>query len=103
MRDGDPCCVALFRYRETCGVLYVDRRSEVLLFGRFCATLNMDDDKKDDHDAKEQKDSSDPPMFYMENGFVVFTREFHLKRGYCCKSGCRHCPYGFQKEASKAN
>jgi hypothetical protein len=20
-----------------------------------------------------------------------------LKRGYCCKSGCRHCPYGFDK------
>jgi hypothetical protein len=24
----------------------------------------------------------------------VFTREYHLKRGYCCKNGCRHCPYG---------
>ncbi|MDP5027596.1 MAG: DUF5522 domain-containing protein, partial [Flavobacterium sp.] len=19
-------------------------------------------------------------------------------RGYCCKSGCRHCPYGFDKK-----
>lgn len=36
--------------------------------------------------------------FYMENGFVVFTEAYHLKRGYCCKSGCRHCPYGFKKE-----
>jgi hypothetical protein len=21
-----------------------------------------------------------------------------LKRGYCCKSGCRHCPYGYDKK-----
>ena len=31
--------------------------------------------------------------FYIENGYVVFTREYHLKRGYCCKNGCRHCPW----------
>jgi hypothetical protein len=26
-------------------------------------------------------------------GRVVFTANFHLKRGYCCGNGCRHCPY----------
>jgi hypothetical protein len=31
--------------------------------------------------------------YYIENGFKVFTEEYHLKRGYCCKNGCRHCPY----------
>ncbi|MFS4458721.1 DUF5522 domain-containing protein [Bdellovibrio sp. HCB2-146] len=31
--------------------------------------------------------------FYYENGFMVFTEAYHLKRGYCCGSGCRHCPY----------
>jgi hypothetical protein len=31
-------------------------------------------------------------------GYKVFTEKFHLKRGYCCKSGCRHCPYGFDKK-----
>jgi hypothetical protein len=35
--------------------------------------------------------------FYIENGLYVFTREYLLKRGYCCQSGCRHCPYGFVK------
>lgn len=25
----------------------------------------------------------------------VFTRLGHLDRGYCCESGCRHCPYGY--------
>jgi len=35
--------------------------------------------------------------YYIENGLYVFTKWFHLKRGTCCKNGCRHCPYGFKK------
>jgi len=35
--------------------------------------------------------------YYMENGFIVFTELYHLTRGYCCGSGCRHCAYGFKK------
>ena len=31
--------------------------------------------------------------YYLENGNVVFTAAYHLKRGSCCGSGCRHCPY----------
>jgi hypothetical protein len=34
--------------------------------------------------------------FYFENGLFVFTEKYHLKRGSCCQSGCRHCPYGFK-------
>ncbi|MBE2255614.1 MAG: hypothetical protein IAE65_05385 [Ignavibacteria bacterium] len=34
--------------------------------------------------------------YYYENGFIVFTEDYHLKRGYCCKSGCRHCPYNYR-------
>lgn len=26
-------------------------------------------------------------------GFSVFTAAFLVSRGYCCSSGCRHCPY----------
>jgi hypothetical protein len=26
-------------------------------------------------------------------GFTVFTAKFLADRGYCCDSGCRHCPY----------
>lgn len=35
--------------------------------------------------------------FYIENGLFVFTERYHLLRGFCCISGCRHCPYGFKK------
>jgi hypothetical protein len=31
--------------------------------------------------------------FYWEGPFVVFTAAFHLRKGACCGSGCRHCPY----------
>ncbi len=26
-------------------------------------------------------------------GLAVFTARFLADRGYCCDSGCRHCPY----------
>ncbi len=32
--------------------------------------------------------------YYLERGRYVFTAWYHLKRGTCCGSGCRHCPYG---------
>ncbi len=29
------------------------------------------------------------------SGLSVFTASFLARRGYCCSSGCRHCPYVF--------
>jgi hypothetical protein len=37
--------------------------------------------------------------YYLEDGKFVFTAAYHLKRGYCCHSRCRHCPYGLAPEA----
>ena len=31
--------------------------------------------------------------FYMEGPYLVFTAAYHRRRGYCCGSGCRHCPW----------
>ena len=31
--------------------------------------------------------------YYFDGPFVVFTEAYHLRRGECCNSGCRHCPY----------
>lgn len=36
-----------------------------------------------------------------ERGLFVFTEKYHLARGHCCKSGCKHCPYGFSKTGNK--
>jgi hypothetical protein len=34
-----------------------------------------------------------PGETYMEGPYMVFTAAYHLRRGYCCNSDCRHCPY----------
>ncbi len=34
-----------------------------------------------------------PEDFYMDGPYLVFTETYHLRRGYCCNSDCRHCPY----------
>jgi iron complex transport system substrate-binding protein len=36
----------------------------------------------------------DPERDYVvENGAMVFTASYLQRRGYCCDSGCRNCPY----------
>ena len=32
--------------------------------------------------------------YYMDGGLMVFTAAYLIRRGYCCESHCRHCPYG---------
>lgn len=34
-----------------------------------------------------------PGEYYFEAGLMIFTAEYHLRRGYCCGNNCRHCPY----------
>jgi hypothetical protein len=52
----------------------------------------------------EQPVQPDAPLvegldYTIENGRWIFTAAYLLKRGACCGSGCRHCPY--PKDASK--
>ncbi len=32
--------------------------------------------------------------YYCEGSALVFMAQYHLDRGECCGSGCRHCPWG---------
>ena len=36
--------------------------------------------------------------YYREGPYIVFTEKFLRARGYCCESGCRHCPYGYRRD-----
>lgn len=36
--------------------------------------------------------------YTLEDGRMVLSREFLLKRGHCCNSRCRNCPYKFEKQ-----
>jgi len=44
-------------------------------------------------DASPSAQKLAPEDFYYEGPYMVFTAAYHLKRGSCCHSGCRHCPY----------
>jgi hypothetical protein len=48
-------------------------------------------------DLKEKED-----YYFNEQGYMVFTAKYLLKRGYCCQNGCRHCPYGFKNRSPDA-
>ncbi|WP_160164091.1 DUF5522 domain-containing protein [Nafulsella turpanensis] len=53
--------------------------------------------------SKKSKPQSLPALqegdfYFNEQGLMVFTEQYHLRRGYCCRSGCRHCPWGFKKK-----
>jgi len=39
----------------------------------------------------------DGDYYLTPEGYKCFTEQYHLKRGSCCQSGCRHCPYGYDK------
>jgi Family of unknown function (DUF5522) len=44
---------------------------------------------------------SEDDYYLSEEGFIIFTEAYHLKRGYCCKSNCKHCPYGYQPKTGE--
>lgn len=49
------------------------------------------------HEAAVKADEA----FYRDplTGLMVMTAKKHAARGYCCGSGCRHCPYPPEEQA----
>ncbi len=41
--------------------------------------------------------------YYIEDGKYVFTEQFHIKRGHCCGSGCRNCPFRPKYQKNNTN
>jgi len=35
--------------------------------------------------------------YFNEQGNMVLTAHYLLRRGYCCGNGCLHCPYDYEK------
>lgn len=40
-----------------------------------------------------QKLEEGKDYYFDENGLMVFTADYLLRRGYCCEKGCKNCPY----------
>lgn len=49
------------------------------------------------HSQKKIELIAEVDYYINEDGNMVFTKEYHLKRGFCCKCGCQHCPYNHNK------
>ena len=66
-------------------------------------TMNKKRDNSTKSDIKKNQTSHKDDLveiddFYInKNGLLVFTSEYHKKRGYCCKNNCLNCPY-FENE-----
>jgi len=54
-------------------------------------------------DKIHQKACDRQQAFYVDpnSKLLVQTAYQHHKRGYCCESGCRHCPYNHQGKKKK--
>ncbi len=55
--------------------------------------------KEDENFGRPELDPED--FYYADEGYIVYTEKHLLKRGYCCKNGCKHCPYGFDKKTGR--
>ncbi len=41
--------------------------------------------------------------YYLEDGRIIMTERYLIKRGTCCGSGCRHCPFDPQHQKGNKN
>lgn len=39
------------------------------------------------------KAETNEDFYFNSEGLLVFSEQYHLKRGTCCGMGCLHCPY----------
>jgi hypothetical protein len=71
-----------------------------LYYLKYCTNLKKLGNRKNNLERFNNKEIPAPgpgDYYFNEQGLMVFTEKYHQKRGYCCKSGCKHCPYGFKK------
>lgn len=77
----------------------------ILLLGSYCEECAL---RKLSFAVRQIEENFDPsvnsyshlsvPMlehidYNIENGLFVFTKWYHIRRGYCCGNGCRNCAY----------
>ena len=56
---------------------------------------------KEDFSAFSKNKLEQEDYYLSPEGYIIFTEKYHLKRGYCCKSSCKHCPYGYNGKTGR--
>lgn len=66
---------------------------------------DLEDTVKEDFSVLHEKACAAGDLVYIdpETGYSVFTEIAHKRRGKCCGSGCRHCPFEHENVKDKAN
>ena len=64
--------------------------------GEGMRSMNEQDNGKERSERMARLGLQEGDYYFSPEGYLVFTQQYHLKRGQCCQSGCRHCPYGTQ-------
>jgi hypothetical protein len=83
-----PCWCASVAIPQVLFAKIPDESKNVACICNNCIQSAQEDSKK------QQPAPLQPGDFYHNaEGLMVFTKEFHLRRGYCCESNCLHCPY----------
>ena len=44
-------------------------------------------------EKKKPQEWREPDYYVNDDGYKVMTEAHHKRRGFCCKNGCKHCPY----------
>jgi len=75
-----------------------NNKTEQLVSFKITTNFNNQQLPMNSHQKKRKVDGlEDDEYYFTDDGFLVFTASYHLKRGYCCKNACRHCPYSYKK------
>src|SRR5260370_485385 len=67
--------------------------------------LSLSKDEPPEVSASGNITKNSPPTliegedYYCEGAAIVFTAGYLLRRGFCCESGCRHCPYEYKSKS----
>ncbi len=54
--------------------------------------------KKEEDYSNKNELIKDVDYYLDERELMIFTENYHLKRGYCCENNCKHCPYEQDKK-----
>ena len=78
------------------GIPYLAKNERDVGHPSFAGRRDLGPYMQNEASADEQSPGSgdlQPGDFYYDGPYLVFTEQYHLRRGTCCDSGCRHCPY----------
>jgi hypothetical protein len=68
------------------------------LFGSFFISSFEAVSEKNKNNKEKSIPLTQGDYYLNAQGMMVFTEKYHLRRGFCCESGCKHCPYGYKRQ-----